>query len=80
MARTLTQNAQRTQASRLVSSQDEPRIGGDTTIASQLQGDNAAQICVNISATKHRRGHAQKTRTLTMIPTRLAANINRTMN
>ena len=29
---------------------------------------------------KHRRGHAQRTRTLTMIPTRLAANINRTMN
>ena len=47
---TVTQNAQRTQASRLVSSQDEPRIGGDTPIASQLQGDNAAQICENISA------------------------------
>ena len=51
----------------------------------QLQATCKARMQLKCAETepeaqKHRRGHAHRTRTLTMIPTRLAANINRTVN
>ena len=57
------------------------RASEETT---QLQANCKATMQLKSAKTfpqhKHRRGHAHRTRTLTMIPTRLAANINRTVN